>query len=52
MIADVERFLRESPGTKAKDIAKHLGVAKGEVNSLLYKSPDTSPKMLTIGGRW
>ncbi|MDT4832244.1 ATP-binding protein [Pseudomonas sp. BMW13] len=41
MIADVERFLRENPGTKAKDIAKHLGVAKGEVNSLLYKSPDT-----------
>lgn len=41
MIADVERFLLENPGSKARDIAKHLGVDKGEVNSLLYKSTDT-----------
>lgn len=41
MIADVERFLRENPGSKAKDIAKHFGVGKGEINSLLYKNPDS-----------
>ncbi len=40
MIADVERFLRGNPGSKAKDIAKHFGVSKSEVNSLLYRSPD------------
>lgn len=41
MIADVERFLRENPGSKAKGIAKHFGVGKGEINSLLYKNPDS-----------
>jgi len=40
LIAEVERYLRENPGTKAKDIAKHFGVNKRELNSLLYRNAD------------
>ena len=41
MIAEIECFLGKNPGSKAKDIAKDLGVGKGEVNSVLYKNPGT-----------
>lgn len=39
MIADIERFLRSNPGTKAKELARQLGLEKGAVNSLLHKTP-------------
>lgn len=41
MIAIVERFLRENPRKKAKEISRHLDLDKGALNSLLYKNPKT-----------
>lgn len=36
MLKGIERILKRSPGLKAKDIAKELGVERSAVNSFLY----------------
>ncbi|CAI8714687.1 ATP-binding protein [Pseudomonas chlororaphis] len=41
MIADIVRFLRSNPGAKGREIARQLGLEKGDVNSILYKNPLT-----------
>lgn len=40
MISKIIELLRETPKLKAKDIAKHFGKTKSEINSILYKCPD------------
>jgi len=40
MRIQIEKILRETPGIKAKDIAKKLAVEKSDVNSFLYAHVD------------
>ncbi|MEO8644031.1 ATP-binding protein [Pseudomonas sp.] len=37
MICEIEQFLRVNPGSKAKEIARHLGTDRRSVNVVLYE---------------